>query len=182
MKNILHRFHTNAWYHYQHKQLSRQNLTCTVKYSEILYIKGGDSLDIDDRHSNMVSMRWMWMNDEMSPLKPWGEWTQQRELQAWRLLGWTNCSKEVFLKISTAYLTFQDKGDTCFQDTSPRKPCGCCRSQFIVIWRGAAGRIIDAPITLHNSVEWRRRVRNNLNLLPSPPALIKSVWWGNLWW
>lgn len=54
-----------------------------------------------------------------------------------------------------SYLTCQGKEggfqDTALSKKSPRKPHGRCGSWFIVILRGAAGRIIDAPITLHDS-------------------------------
>lgn len=112
-KNILHRLHINAWY--QHKQLSRH-----VPWS-ILYIKRGDSLWYRQQIFHTVSMRWIWMNYEMSPLQPWGGINTTKTTWALTFYGRANCENKY---------CFQDKGTTVSKKPAnkniPLKPHECC--------------------------------------------------------
>lgn len=120
-KNILHGFHINAWYHHQHKQFSRKNLICAVKYSEILYIKGCDSLWYRwqtfsyAEHEVNMNERWDVASTALRGINT--------KKTTWGTLRHEHLKDEqtVQRKSSWKCLTFPGKGDTCFQDTALRK-------------------------------------------------------------
>lgn len=160
-----------------------QNLHVQWSILRSFISKGMKAFDIDDRCFHTVSMRWLWMNNEMSPLQPWGG-TETTKTTRGTLKFFKDkqniCSEKVLQKINTAYPTLPGKWNTCFQDIT-KKSTWMLRFTVVIFERSNWND--NWSLNYHMGFcETERQVRNYLNKLSSPQALIKSAWWDKSHW